>query len=118
MASDGVEDEGRCFNLDLDKFESGDEIPDQVVEIIDQNPFIVGGESSEELNAIESGLCICCSRPLGTDTIVSLGGDGIITIVCSGPCHDDLMIIGYLHEQLKDAIERVNMRLNLTDGHD
>lgn len=108
----------RYMQLELDKFVNLDEIPDPIIELIDQCPFVIGGESDVELDHIQTGVCVCCKRPLGESTMISVYGEGISSIVCSGPCHDDLMIVGYLHEQMRDLIERVEMRQNLTERHD
>lgn len=104
--------------LHPDHFADVDNIPDNIIELIDQFPFIVGGESDEELAIVKQGICACCRRAMGEHTHIVLDGQGILSLTCSGVCHDDLMILGYLHEQATDVISRMEMRHNLTEGHD
>jgi len=93
-------------------------LPDNIVDIVEGLPFVVGGEEARELNLIQEGKCIACECDLGENTMVIVNAEGIQTLVCGGACHDDMMIYGFLTEQVRDLLDRVAMRRNVTEGHD
>lgn len=110
-------EEGGTFMLDLPQ-SSIEQLPDHIIRIVEELPFVVGGEEANELNLIQEGRCVACECDLGEDTVVVVNGEGIQALVCGGACHDDMMIYGYLTEQVKDLVDRVQMRRNVTEGHD
>lgn len=114
MADDASE-----VKLDVDQFEDRGEVPDDIVELISDTPFIRGpNETDEEMHIIETGRCPCCRRPLGSRTLLLIDDSGIQAIACSSPCLDDLTILGFLHETSADILGNIHMRHNVTGGHD
>lgn len=85
-------------------------IPDVPAEILRTTPYLVGGESNEELDAIMHGKCIVCGSTFGEETAVMVGGDGIIYVVCNPICLDDFTIMGWLQEKGRDIIQTVQFR--------
>ena len=108
------EDGNRELILHVDEFESG--VPDGIIELIDELPFIKGGEDPQELALIEEGRCVCCHRACGTDTTLVINNEGIQALLCSGPCHGDLLVMGYLYEQTHDVLQSVAIRSQMTPG--
>lgn len=112
------QDEGRQeISLDLDNFKEPTKLPDEIAELLDVFPFIVGGEDDSELQLIQEGMCIVCRTTLGEATTLVLDNGGITSIVCSGVCHSDAMVASYLHEQMGDVLDRVRHRHELKEGH-
>jgi hypothetical protein len=111
------DESSRELKLDLDQFRNAGEIPDEVADLIDKFPFIIGGEDTDELQLIQEGMCIICRTAMGEATTLVLDDQGIISIVCSGVCHSDAMVASYLHEQMNDLMDRIRHRHELKEGH-
>lgn len=108
----------RELTLQLDNFREPEMLPDEIAELLDIFPFIIGGEDDNELELIQEGMCIVCRTTLGEATTLALDNAGITSIVCSGVCHTDAMIAGFLHEQMGDLMDRVRHRHELKEGHE
>lgn len=104
--------------LEVDSFEDPDALPDEIAELLDLFPFIIGGEQDTELELIQTGRCCVCHRTFGEDTVVVLNSAGISTISCSTLCHDDLIRLGHLNEQAQDIMDSIHARRTISGGHD
>lgn len=115
-----MDDDGR-FYINLDKWDQDEhkQIPSDLIEVIDETKFDASIEGESEVELLKSGLCVCCHRPFGKDTVILQNGLGIQSIACSGVCHDDMMVLAFLNEAAQDLIDRINMRRDATPGgHD
>jgi hypothetical protein len=57
-----------------------------------------------------SGLCMLCTKPLGKDTLLVIGADGIRMVFCSGACLSDQQTVGFLEELHDDIVEQIKFR--------
>ncbi len=85
-------------------------IPDVPAELLRTTPYLVGGESDQEIDAVSKGQCLVCGSEFGSETAVLIGGDGIIYAVCNPVCLDDMTIMGWLQEKGRDIIQTVQFR--------
>lgn len=104
-----ADDDVKQVDLDIPS-EVLEGIPDVPAEILRTTPYLVGRESSEELDAIMHGKCIVCGSTFGEETAVLVGGDGIIYAVCNPICLDDFTIMAWLQEKGRDIIQTVQFR--------
>lgn len=57
-----------------------------------------------------SGRCMTCEATLGENANVIISRYGIVGAYCSGVCHSDMAIMGYLQEQHGDLVQKVDFR--------
>lgn len=65
---------------------------------------------------VRHGRCMTCERPLGKDSNFIISRYGIVGGYCSGICHSDMAIVGWLQEQHGDIAEKIEFRKNTVDG--
>lgn len=107
-----AQDDERQHKHILLEFDRGvlDDVPDVPAELLRTVPFVIGGEDDTELRNIAKGRCPVCTSPLGEETAVFVGREGIIWVVCRPLCLDDQVVMGYLHQLANDVVETVQFR--------
>jgi hypothetical protein len=56
------------------------------------------------------GRCMTCKTPLGPQTLLFVTVNGIVAGYCSGPCAQDLAVLGWIQEQHDDILDGINFR--------
>lgn len=67
---------------------------------------------------MKHGRCMTCEKPLGKDANVIVTRVGIVGAYCSGVCHSDMAVMGYLQETFDDITEKVALRNLAMPQHD
>lgn len=76
---------------------------------------------------VRHGRCMTCERRLGKHANFIITKIGIVGGYCSGVCHADMAVLGYLQEQHQDLSQRIDFRksnqdrpqdLNVTEAPD
>jgi hypothetical protein len=79
-------------------------------------------EEPDDIKALfelaRTGHCMTCEKELGKHTIVSINRQGIIAVYCSGQCHDDMVVLGFIQETHDDMQEKIRLRNIRVQPHD
>lgn len=67
-------------------------------------------EIDELLGLIRAGKCQTCRAPLTDHTIVFVSQHGVVAAYCSGPCVQDMAVMGWLQEQHQDLQSSILFR--------
>jgi hypothetical protein len=59
---------------------------------------------------LTQGLCMTCRGPLKSQTVFFVTHNGIVAGYCSGPCVQDMAVLGWLQEQHGDIIDSIEFR--------
>jgi len=109
-----------------DVFDSEDappfwKVPDHLRKVVEATGFIQFGETvqnDEDEEAIyarmRAGKCMTCAQDLGENTNFIINRHGVVGAYCSGVCHSDMAILGYLGEQHTEIMEQVKFRMTGT----
>lgn len=89
-----------------------EELDDMLKEIINTVEFCPPPENDtqEIYNVLLSGKCMACRNTLGTDTVLLLNKRGVVAGYCSGPCVQDIAVLGWLQEQEQDVVDSIQFR--------
>jgi hypothetical protein len=70
----------------------------------------LGEDELEMYRPVTEGRCMTCKGPLGEQTVFFVTHNGIVAGYCSGPCVQDMAILGWLQEQHEDIVDNINFR--------
>jgi hypothetical protein len=75
-------------------------------------PRFEGMDSDEQdvYDRARNGYCMTCGGVLGKDANVIVNRYGIVAAYCSGVCHSDMAVMGFLQEQHDDISTAISMR--------
>jgi hypothetical protein len=97
-----------------DDEEEVDELPENLDALMRDVPFFLPEDADEQTMLVvkrgAQGLCCMCSKPLGKNTLLMLGADGIKMAFCSGACLVDMQLVGWLQMIYDDIVQQVKFR--------
>jgi hypothetical protein len=56
------------------------------------------------------GKCVTCTRPLGEQTLLFMGGNGVAGLFCCGQCYTDMIVMGWMMEHYDDMSQQIQFR--------
>lgn len=65
---------------------------------------------------VRHGLCMTCEGHLGKNSNFIISRIGIVGGYCSGQCHSDMAVLGFLQEQHDDITSAIKFRGGGGDG--
>jgi hypothetical protein len=97
-----------------DDEEEVDELPENLDALMRDVPFFLPEDADEQTMLVvkrgAEGRCCMCSKPLGKNTLLMLGADGIKMAFCSGACLVDMQLVGWLQMIYDDIVQQVKFR--------
>jgi hypothetical protein len=97
-------------------------VPDNMRSILDHIEFVPEDELSDDMNAVlapaRHGHCMTCKGELGDTTTIIVTKHGIVAAYCSGPCVQDMAVMGFLQEAYDDIVDAVKFRGGEGDGQE
>lgn len=75
-------------------------------------------EEAKIYELMTHGRCMTCEKPLGQHTSFIIARPGIVGAYCSGVCHADMSVLGFLQETHDDIQEKVKLRHLAMPQHD
>lgn len=89
-------------------------VPDNVRSLIEHVGIVNTEEMEPDLRALierfSNGDCMTCGAELGSTTVVIVNAKGITAMYCSGPCLQDMGVLGWLEEHYQDVLDGVKFR--------
>jgi len=93
-------------------------VPEENLKRIHAGQIIEGSMDEMYQNAL-NGMCMTCGRTLGRTSLATIGAphvDGeedetyIIMIFCSGQCHMDMQVMGWIQTAHDDIVQAIQFR--------
>lgn len=98
---------------DTDNF-SNPEIPRNVRNLVKAVGFAdfvnMASDEQEIYDRARNGRCMTCEGQLGKNSNVIVNRFGIVAAYCSGQCHSDMAIMGFLQETHDDLTSQIAFR--------
>ena len=94
----------------LDGFE---DVPSNLISLIEHVGLVTDHLEGDSLTAYEpltQGKCMTCGSKLGELTVLFVHTRGIVAGYCSGPCIQDMAVLGWIQEQHDDIVDGINFR--------
>lgn len=67
-------------------------------------------EESEIYDRVKHGRCMTCNGVMGEHANFIVTTHGIVGGYCSGQCHSDMAVLGFLQEQYDDLTSAISFR--------
>lgn len=94
--------------------DTDDELPKNLEGLMRDIGFFIPEDADEDVMEVvrrgADGLCCTCTKPLGKNTLIMVGVDGVRMAFCSGACLSDMQVMGWLNIEYDSMVEQVKFR--------
>ena len=70
----------------------------------------MGDDEQRIYDLVRNGRCMTCEQPLGEHSNFIISRAGIVGGYCSGVCHSDMAVMGFLQQVHDDLTEQIKFR--------
>lgn len=97
-----------------------DNVPDNIKILVDTLGIVDTEGMEPDVKALierfSDGDCMTCGAALGGNTVAIVHNKGITAMYCSGPCLQDMGVLGWLEEHYQDVLDGVKFRGGQVDA--
>lgn len=91
-----------------------DELPENLENLMSDIGFFLPEDATPDVMEVvkrgAEGRCCLCNSPLGKNTLIMVGVDGIRMAFCCGACLTDMQVTGWLSTMYDDMVTMIKFR--------